>query len=102
MATARNQPQYDLISGSSLFDTDVGPPGQVTHHQATIPKPDASNEEWRVQIHRLQYEVESLRQEREAAALKYDDDLRRAQSRAEADSNRAKVVLLDKYAKSVL
>jgi len=52
---------------------------------------DVGNEELRAQLYRLQYEVESLRQEREVAALRHEDDLRVVQSRAEADFKRAQV-----------
>lgn len=54
---------------------------------------DANNEEFRAQIHKLQYEVDSLKQEKEETALRHEEELRVAQARADADFKRAQVRL---------
>lgn len=94
MAGSHNQPQYDFLTGA---ETSSAPFNQSRREpsgarSSTISKPvDLSTEEWRAQIHKLRYEVDSLRQEREATALRHEDELRKVQSTAEASHTRAKV-----------
>ncbi len=52
---------------------------------------DQGNEGLRKQVHKLQYEVDSLKQEREVTALQYRHDLRAARNKAESDLKRAQV-----------
>ena len=52
---------------------------------------DEDNEDLRKEIHKLRYEVDSLRQEREVTALRHEEELRLAQSKADVDYKRAQV-----------
>ena len=84
---ARNQPTYDFITGA-----EQSPPRQTlreTLKQSTIAKPDINNENLRSQLHTLQYELDSLKQDRELVALQHQQELRDVQNRAEADFKRA-------------
>ncbi|KAK5168746.1 coiled-coil domain-containing protein mad1 [Saxophila tyrrhenica] len=83
---AHNQPTYDFIHGGA-----ASPPRQShreTFKQSTV-KPDINNENLRAQLHTLQYELDSLKQERELTALQQAQEIRDAQNRAEADFKRA-------------
>ena len=52
-------------------------------------RPDAGNEDLRAQLRTLQYELDSLKQERELATLETQHELRDVQARAEEDFRRA-------------
>ena len=52
---------------------------------------DPGNEDLRAQINTLQYELESLKQEREVTNLRHQKELREVQNKAEADFRRAQV-----------
>ena len=52
---------------------------------------EAGNEDLRAQVKSLQYEVESLKQERDLTNLRYEKELRDVQGRAEGDFKRALV-----------
>lgn len=54
-------------------------------------KPNIGNEELRVQISTLQYELENLQQEKEFTALAHEKELRELQVRAGADFRKAQV-----------
>lgn len=56
---------------------------------------DAENEELRVQVNALRYELENLRQERELAELRHEKELRDLQLKADADFRKAQVGLFD-------
>ncbi|KXL45409.1 hypothetical protein M433DRAFT_154457 [Acidomyces richmondensis BFW] len=91
---ARNQPTYDFLRGGDAsppplpsaresFKHSIPPPSNTTS------KPDIHNEPLRAQLNTLQYELESLKQERELATLQQQQDLRDANSRADAEFQRA-------------
>ncbi|KAK2827812.1 hypothetical protein FQN49_007319, partial [Arthroderma sp. PD_2] len=50
---------------------------------------DAGNEELRVQISTLKYDLENLKQEKDLTALQHEKELRELQARADADFRRA-------------
>ncbi|KAL1960878.1 hypothetical protein VTO42DRAFT_5861 [Malbranchea cinnamomea] len=52
-------------------------------------KPDVANEELRVQISTLRYELDNVKQERDLAELRHEKELRELQARADADFRRA-------------
>ena len=52
---------------------------------------DENNEGLRAEIHKLRYELDSLKQERELTAVRHDEDLRNTRSKADADYKRAQV-----------
>ena len=56
---------------------------------------DAENEELRVQVNALRYELENLKQERELAELRHEKELRDLQLKADADFRKAQVGLCD-------
>jgi hypothetical protein len=55
---------------------------------------DAGNEELRVQISTLRYELENVKQERDFAELRHEKELRELQARADADFRKAQVRIL--------
>lgn len=86
--TTRNQPTYDFLAGGT------SPPQQSLRHtlrQSQAVRPDHGNEDLRAHINTLQYELDSLKQERELAALRHQKELRDVQAKAEADFRRAQV-----------
>lgn len=89
MAAARNQPTYDFLTGSS-------PPRDQSLRQtlraSQAVRADHSNEDLRAQIHKLEYEVDALKQDRDFAALQHEREIREIQAKAEADFRRAQVV----------
>jgi len=96
-AMARNQPTYDFLRGGDaspsrpafvrdLLTQSTAAPTTAT---TTMTKPDIHNEPLRAQLNTLQYELDSIKQERELAVLQHQQDLRDAHSRAEAEFQRA-------------
>lgn len=62
----------------------------ATFKQSTMSaRPDHGNEDLRAQLRTLQYELDSIKQERELATLETQQELRDAQARAEEDFKRA-------------
>lgn len=53
--------------------------------------PDENNELLRKDIHKLQYEVDALKQERSLTDIRHQEELRAVQAKAEADFKRAQV-----------
>jgi mitotic spindle assembly checkpoint protein MAD1 len=92
MATARNQPTYDFLSGEPTSPRAGEANLRHTLRQSTATtamRPTAANEDLRAQLKTLEYEVASLKQDRELTALQHATDLRDAQARADADFRRA-------------
>ncbi|QSS49818.1 spindle assembly checkpoint component mad1 [Histoplasma capsulatum var. duboisii H88] len=93
------QPSYDFIAGasspslSSASGGGGGGSGNASFRQSILsgkpPKPDTGNEELRVQISTLRYELDNLKQERDLTALHHEKGLRELQIRADADFRRA-------------
>lgn len=52
---------------------------------------DAGNEELRVQLSTLRYELDNLKQERDLTALHHEKEIREIQTRADADFRKAQV-----------
>jgi mitotic spindle assembly checkpoint protein MAD1 len=86
---------YDIITGG---DPSPRPPRQrqplgestATFKQSTMSaRPDHGNEDLRAQLGTLQYELDSIKQERELASLETQSELRDVQVRAEEDFKRA-------------
>ncbi|KAF2839492.1 mitotic spindle assembly checkpoint protein-like protein MAD1 [Patellaria atrata CBS 101060] len=85
----RYQPTYDFLSGAPSPPPQQQVPFRETLRQSQISRPDPGNEDLRAQINTLQYELDSLKQERELTALRYQKELRDAQAKADADFKRA-------------
>ncbi|KAL1633455.1 coiled-coil domain-containing protein mad1 [Neofusicoccum ribis] len=89
MARNTNQPSFNFFTGET---GDPGPaPAQSFREtlRQSVVKPDHGNEDLRAQINTLQYELESLKQEREMSTLSHQAELRDAQNKAEAEYKRA-------------
>ncbi|OCK81979.1 spindle assembly checkpoint component MAD1 [Lepidopterella palustris CBS 459.81] len=88
MAASRNQslPTYDFLTGAS---SPPPPSLRETLRASHVVRPDASNEDLRAQLNTLQYEIETLKQERELASLRHQQELREVQNKADADFRRA-------------
>jgi hypothetical protein len=52
---------------------------------------DAENEELRVQVNTLRYELDNLKQERDLMELRHEKDLRDLQLKADSDFRKAQV-----------
>ncbi|KAL9005694.1 MAG: hypothetical protein Q9188_001553 [Gyalolechia gomerana] len=85
---ANTQPTYDFISGGG-----GSPPRaqalQQSFRQSQLAKPDLENENLRAQVKALQYEVNSLKSEREFENLRHEQALQDVQERADADFKKA-------------
>lgn len=96
---------YDIITGGDPSPRPARqqqqPLQQSQQQQSRIPladstasfkqsvRPDHGNEDLRAQLRTLQYELDSLKQERELATLEAQQEIRDAQARAEEDFKRA-------------
>ncbi|EON63832.1 hypothetical protein W97_03060 [Coniosporium apollinis CBS 100218] len=96
MAAARNQPTYDFLTGASS-----PPPAPTFRDSLRAPsavRSDASNEPLRAQLRTLQYELDSLKQDRDLTALQHQKELRDVQTKAEADFRRAQLAEASSHA----
>ncbi|KAI5270821.1 mitotic spindle assembly checkpoint protein-like protein MAD1 [Aureobasidium subglaciale] len=88
---ARNaiQPSFDFFTGEER--SPVRQPLRDTFRQstATVARSDVANESLRAQLNTLQYELDSLKQEKELTALQQASDVRDAEQRADRDFKRA-------------
>ncbi|KAF2724021.1 spindle assembly checkpoint component MAD1 [Polychaeton citri CBS 116435] len=87
-----NQPSYDFLAGAELsppLNQDLRESAFKHSTAPGAPRADISNENLRAQLNTLQYELDSLKQERELTTLQHEQGLRDAQVRAEADFKRA-------------
>ncbi|KAL1583708.1 hypothetical protein WHR41_07451 [Cladosporium halotolerans] len=87
---------YDIITGGDPSPRPAARQRQplaestATFRQSTMSsRPDHGNEDLRAQLRTLQYELDSLKQERELSSLETQQELRDAQARAEEDFKRA-------------
>ncbi|KAK5707125.1 coiled-coil domain-containing protein mad1 [Elasticomyces elasticus] len=85
--TARNQPTYDFLSGSPAQQTQQQPLRE-TLKQSVVSRGDINNENLRAQVNTLQYELDSLRHEKEVTALSHQTALRDALNRADVATQR--------------
>ncbi|EEH20199.2 hypothetical protein PABG_02458 [Paracoccidioides brasiliensis Pb03] len=100
---ATTQPKYDFITGASSPSTSSGGgPGAAnasfrhsirSGQPPTKPVTDAGNEELRVQLSTLRYELDNLKQERDLTALHHEKELRELQIRADADFRKAQAAI---------
>ena len=91
MPRAIPQPQYDLINSG---DDSARPPSRSqfrdSFRASSIQvRADDSNETLRKQLHRVEYELNNLRAERDMANLRHQEELRNAQRKADAEYERA-------------
>lgn len=108
MAASRNNfgPSFDFLSGGSpqrqeqpfrqtLRQSTAIKPGTCAYHERLctigLTLVDINNESLRAQLNTLQYELDSLKQERELERLEHQSEIRDIQNRAEADFKRAQV-----------
>ncbi|KAL8973857.1 MAG: hypothetical protein Q9197_001892 [Variospora fuerteventurae] len=90
---ANTQPTYDFLSGGGGASPPRAQPLQQSFRQSTLGKPDLANENLRAQLKSLQYEVNSLKSERECERLRHEQALQDVQERADADFKKAQVRL---------
>ncbi|KAL8810555.1 MAG: hypothetical protein Q9200_002477 [Gallowayella weberi] len=93
-AVSRNtntQPTYDFLSGGGGVSPPRAQPLQQSFRQSQAVKPDLQTEELRAQVKTLQYEVNSLKSERDFERVRHEQDLQDVQSRADADFKKAQV-----------
>ncbi|SMY25125.1 unnamed protein product [Zymoseptoria tritici ST99CH_1A5] len=83
-----NQPTYDFLSGGEMLPP-ARPALRESMKQSTASRADVGTEDLRAQLRTAQYELDSIKQERELYELHQQQELREAQNRAEADYKRA-------------
>lgn len=106
MASTRNQPTYDFLTGESsppqhplrqsLRKSTATRPGaepkkDEAETEALTKGTDSTHEDLRAQIKTLQYDLKALEEEKEATALRHAQELRDAQNQAETEVRRAQV-----------
>ena len=93
---AATQPTYDFLTGGSAAPSPaVKPLGQSLRQSQNVRphhvEPTVENEDFRAKIKALQYEVDSLKQERDYSNLQQEKALREATSKAEEEARRTQV-----------
>ncbi|KAM5429456.1 coiled-coil domain-containing protein mad1 [Microsporum canis] len=93
---SHTQPTYDFLAGNSPSRMPRSPLRRSTLASDSGVKPvstvwskDVGNEELRVQISTLKYDLENIKQEKDLTALQHEKELRELQARADADFRRA-------------
>ncbi|EFQ97848.1 spindle assembly checkpoint component MAD1 [Nannizzia gypsea CBS 118893] len=86
---AQTQPTYDFLAGNSPPQMPRTPLRRSTRVSDSVVKPDVGNEELRVQISTLKYDLENIKQEKDLTALQHEKELRELHARADADFRRA-------------
>ncbi|KAL8985602.1 MAG: hypothetical protein Q9205_000741 [Flavoplaca limonia] len=86
---ANTQPTYDFLSGGGGASPPRSQPLQQTVRQSQISRPDLDKENLRAQIKTLQYEVSSLKSDREFEKLRHEQDVQNVQAKADADFKKA-------------
>ncbi|KAJ9313160.1 hypothetical protein DTO271D3_6589 [Paecilomyces variotii] len=81
----------DSITGHSSSPSTPGAQNAFRQSVRPVqhPKPDFENEELRVQVNTLHYELENIKQERDLTALRHEKELRDLQAKADADFRKA-------------
>ncbi|KAL8875503.1 MAG: hypothetical protein Q9198_006150, partial [Flavoplaca austrocitrina] len=86
---ANTQPTYDFLSGGGGASPPRSQPLQQTVRQSQISRPDLDKENLRAQIKTLQYEVSSLKSDREFEKLRHEQDVQDVRAKADADFKKA-------------
>ncbi|KAI4228133.1 MAG: hypothetical protein L6R36_001847, partial [Xanthoria steineri] len=87
---ANTQPTYDFFSGGGGGASPPrSQPLQQSLRQSQAPRPDLQTENLRAQIKTLQYEVTSLKSEREFERLRHEQDVQDVRAQADADFKKA-------------
>ncbi|KAL8755518.1 MAG: hypothetical protein Q9199_003572 [Rusavskia elegans] len=86
---ANTQPTYDFLSGGGGASPPRSQPLQQSMRQSQAPRPDLQTENLRAQIKTLQYEVTSLKSEREFERLRHEQDVQDVRAQADADFKKA-------------
>ncbi|KAL8999419.1 MAG: hypothetical protein Q9169_001733 [Polycauliona sp. 2 TL-2023] len=85
---ANTQPTYDFLSGGAASPRRPQPQQQSFRQSQTL-NPDLQSENFRAQIKTLQYEVTSLKSEREFERLRHEQDVQDVRAQADADFKKA-------------
>lgn len=91
------QPTYDLIAGedapapdhSLRHSTSARQPLRESQRFSQATRADDGNESIRKELHKLRYEIDSLKQERDLQVVRHEEALRAASTRAESEHARA-------------
>ncbi|KAL8864290.1 MAG: hypothetical protein Q9174_007404, partial [Haloplaca sp. 1 TL-2023] len=94
---ANTQPTYDFLSGGGAASPPRAQPLQQSFRQSQAVKPDLENENLRAKIKSLQYEVNTLKSDRDYEKTKYEEQLQGIQARADADFQKAQVLRPSNY-----
>ncbi|KAL8734300.1 MAG: hypothetical protein Q9166_001498 [cf. Caloplaca sp. 2 TL-2023] len=86
---ANTQPTYDFLTDGGRASPPRAQPLQQSFRQSQAVKPDLLTEDLRAQIKTLQYEINSLKSEREFERLRHEQNLQDIQARADADFQKA-------------
>ncbi|KAL8859616.1 MAG: hypothetical protein Q9178_004015 [Gyalolechia marmorata] len=86
---ANTQPTYDFLSGGGGASQPRSQPLQQSFRQSQALKPDLQTENLRAQIKTLQYEVNSLKSEREFEGLRHEQVVQDIRAQADADFKKA-------------
>ena len=93
MSKVATQSQYDIITGAptnSANGASARPPSRSGFRTSMLPvRADESNEAIRKQLHKLEYELNNLRAERDLTNLRHQEELRTAERKAQTDYERA-------------
>ncbi|KAI9809243.1 MAG: hypothetical protein M1825_002534 [Sarcosagium campestre] len=81
---ANTQPTYDFLGGSASPT-----PTQNSLRQSHAIRPASGGDSLRADLKALQYELDTLKQERELVSLRHEKELREVQKKAEFDFKRA-------------
>jgi mitotic spindle assembly checkpoint protein MAD1 len=90
MATARNQPTYDFLTGGEAPEPSKSRIRPHSEYRENQPLPQSlPTEELHARIRTLEYEVATLKQEKEVAGVQHDQDIRELQTKADGDFRRS-------------
>ncbi|QIW99803.1 hypothetical protein AMS68_005321 [Peltaster fructicola] len=89
MARPSNQPSFNFLTGTDIVPTRSREPLRETQRQNAPPARENTVEDLRAQLKRAQYELDSIKQERELATLQHQQELHDVLDRAQEDFARA-------------
>ncbi|RDI81838.1 hypothetical protein Vi05172_g8293 [Venturia inaequalis] len=97
MATARNQPTFNFLTGEEVPNVSRTPelsksrmrPSHSDYREHQPLPQGLPTEDLHARIRTLEYEVATLKQEKEVASIQHDQDIRELQTRAESDHKRS-------------
>ena len=90
MTSSRNQPQYDFLTGAGAPSPPKARAKRHEEYRQNQPLPQSLGpEELHARIRTLEYEVATLKQEKEVTQLQHDQDVRELSEKADEDFRRS-------------